>query len=250
MRISELSDRTGVTVPTLKFYLREGLLPPGTRTARNQARYDETHVRRVRLVRALMEVGRLSLAAVREIVAAVDAVEAGGGAASGPGARSPRHGAPHDVLGTAHRALAGSRLTGEPDSEAVAEVDRFLAARRWRVTADAPARLELAVALTTLRRLGWDVDATAFKPYADCAYRLAEHEVGRAVSAPTGSEAVEQVVVGTVVFEAVLVALRRLAQEHHSARRAGIGTPAAPRDAGPVATAPAGRPGGSGRAGR
>lgn len=29
----------------------------------------------------------------------------------------------------------------------------------------------------------------------------------------------EAVVVGTVVFEAALVALRRLAQEHHSARR-------------------------------
>lgn len=31
--------------------------------------------------------------------------------------------------------------------------------------------------------------------------------------------AIESLVVGTVVFEAVLVALRRLAQEHHSARR-------------------------------
>ena len=38
MRISELSTASGVPVPTLKFYLREGLLPPGDAIAVNQAR--------------------------------------------------------------------------------------------------------------------------------------------------------------------------------------------------------------------
>ena len=35
-------------------------------------------------------------------------------------------------------------------------------------------------------------------------------------------EAVESVVVGTVLYEAVLDALRRLAQEHHSSKRFGV----------------------------
>lgn len=30
MRIGELSRRTGVPVPTIKYYVREGLLPPGS----------------------------------------------------------------------------------------------------------------------------------------------------------------------------------------------------------------------------
>ena len=38
MRISELSSVTGVPVPTIKYYIREGLLPRGERTAANQAR--------------------------------------------------------------------------------------------------------------------------------------------------------------------------------------------------------------------
>lgn len=51
--------------------------------------------------------------------------------------------------------------------------------------------------------------------------RIADEMAAREVATvPTGGsrdEAMEAVVVETVVYEAVLVALRRLAQEHHSA---------------------------------
>ena len=72
MRIAALSSATGVSVATLKYYLREGLVPPGRATAVNQADYDDSHVRRVRLVRALLELGHLSIADVAAVVAAVD----------------------------------------------------------------------------------------------------------------------------------------------------------------------------------
>ena len=42
--MGELSRRSGVPIPTIKFYLREGLLPPGVATAANQADYDEEHL--------------------------------------------------------------------------------------------------------------------------------------------------------------------------------------------------------------
>ena len=72
MRISELSDVTEVPVPTIKFYLREGLLPRGRSIATNLADYDESHVRRLRLIRALTEVGGLPLTMVRTVLGAVD----------------------------------------------------------------------------------------------------------------------------------------------------------------------------------
>src|ERR1041384_6672744 len=72
MRVGELSKRSGVPVPTIKYYLREGLLPAGVLTSPNQAHYDDEHLRRLRLVRALMEVGGLSIATVREVLTAVD----------------------------------------------------------------------------------------------------------------------------------------------------------------------------------
>ena len=72
MRIAELSRRSGVPVPTIKYYLREGLLPGGTPTGRNQADYDERHLHRLRLVRALVDVGQVSIAGAREVLGAVD----------------------------------------------------------------------------------------------------------------------------------------------------------------------------------
>ena len=68
MRISELAEASGVSIATLKYYLREGLLHPGRTVSRTRADYDETHVDRVRLVRALIEVGGMSLAAVKRVV--------------------------------------------------------------------------------------------------------------------------------------------------------------------------------------
>ena len=38
MKISQLAERSGVPVSSIKFYLREGLLPAGLRSAPNQAR--------------------------------------------------------------------------------------------------------------------------------------------------------------------------------------------------------------------
>ncbi|MFD0479411.1 MerR family transcriptional regulator [Nonomuraea thailandensis] len=57
MRISELSARSGVAIPTIKYYLREGMLHQGEQTAATRAEYDETHLRRLRLIRALLDVG-------------------------------------------------------------------------------------------------------------------------------------------------------------------------------------------------
>ncbi len=72
MRISELSRSSGVPVATIKFYLREGLLPDGLRTSQNQAQYDDAHVQRLRLIRALVGAGGLSLAATKNVLRQID----------------------------------------------------------------------------------------------------------------------------------------------------------------------------------
>src|SRR6478752_6940457 len=63
MRMKELSEVSGVPVATIKFYQRERLLPAGERTHPNQSVYGDEHLRRIRLIRALIEVGGLSVAA-------------------------------------------------------------------------------------------------------------------------------------------------------------------------------------------
>jgi DNA-binding transcriptional MerR regulator len=68
MKISELSRRSGIPLPTIKFYIREGLLPAGERTAMTQAIYGEEHLERLSLIRALKDDAGLSLATITNML--------------------------------------------------------------------------------------------------------------------------------------------------------------------------------------
>lgn len=204
MRISDLSRASGVPLPTLKFYLREGLLPAGTARASNQAEYGEAHLRRLRLIRALTRIGGLTLRQVREVLAAVD------------DATVPDH----ELLGVAQYALEPPSSRGRAVAR---EVDELLAEIGWDAHPDAPARATLGEAIATLRELGWTVDPKQLRRYANAVDGLAKKEVASIPDARSRSDMVERLVVGTVLYERILTALRRLAQEHHSARRFGPG---------------------------
>ncbi|WP_371480804.1 MerR family transcriptional regulator [Kitasatospora sp. NBC_00315] len=213
MRVGELSTRTGVPVPTIKYYLREGLLPPGELTSPNQAQYGDAHVRRLKLVRALLEVGKLSVAAARTVLDSIDA----------PGA------ALHDVLGAAQHAITPI-AAGDPDSTALLEArgltDRLIADRGWLVEADGPARDALTQVVLTYRDLGQDDMLGLIDAYADAVERLAAAEVAAVGRRPDPDSQVEGLVLGTVLGEALLTALRRLAHENASARVFTAGVPA------------------------
>jgi DNA-binding transcriptional MerR regulator len=212
MRISELSAVSRVPLPTVKFYLREGLLRPGSARAVNQAQYGDDHVRRIRLIRALTDVGGLRLREVRAVLAAIDDEQ------------MPLH----DMLGVAQYALAAGKEVSPPVAEGSAdrEVERLLATMGWTVNETAPGRRFLADAMATLRGLGWRVSADDLIPYARAVDKLAATEVASIPDRGPRGQIVEHMIVGTVMFEAILAALRRLAQEHHSAHRFGddVGT--------------------------
>lgn len=55
--IGELSRRTGVKVPTIRFYEDKGLLPKPQRTAGNQRRYDEDALNRLQFIRHGRDLG-------------------------------------------------------------------------------------------------------------------------------------------------------------------------------------------------
>jgi MerR HTH family regulatory protein len=206
VRISELSRASGVPLPTIKYYLREGLLPPGTPTAPNQADYGAAHLHRLRLIRTLIDVGGLGVAAARTVLDAI------------ADQRVPMA----QLLAVAHRAIGpppDRRPVPEDVIAARAEVDRFVAGLGWDVSPDVPARRMLADALVALRRLGQPAGVEVFAPYARLADGLAARELDTIPLDAPRADTVERVVVGTVVFEAALAALRRLAQAHHSGRR-------------------------------
>ena len=105
MRISELSAATALPTCTIKYYLREGLLPAGHRSSRTTADYDATHMERLRLVRALIETGGLGLAAVRRVLTVIDAPDPQrlDGAGHRPGRPDGRRGSGADGGGRRRR---------------------------------------------------------------------------------------------------------------------------------------------------
>ena len=200
MWMSELAQRSGLPVATIKFYLREGLLPPGEATGATRARYDEAHVRRLRLVRALVEVAGLRLEEVRRILAAVD------------DDTLPLH----EVVGTAHTQLSAG-ATPAP-REARRRADSLVRRWGWRVAPDSAHRDALARALAALSSLDHPTSDSLLDAYAEAMGPIAVQEVST-IAGLDPTTATENAVVGTVLLEPVLLAVRRMAQEHASATR-------------------------------
>lgn len=222
MRISALAERSGVPVATIKFYLREGLLHGGVRSSATQAEYDEGHLKRLALIRALVGPAGLSLAAAKTLLAAVD---------SPPPAF-------HDLLGFAHS--AAPRVVGPVDAAASAEADRIIARAEW-TQCSGENRSALASALAGLHTAGFPLSEQTLDLYAEAMSRVGDDEVARV---PTDSleAAVRYVALGTVLVEPVLLAMRRLAQERASARMFARTSVAASERASDDDTAALGRP--------
>ena len=199
MRISELAEVTGVPVHTLKFYLREGVLPPGAATSRTRADYGEAHVERVRLVRALVEHGGVSIGDIRSIVEALD---------SPPPSR-------HELLGVAHRTLPGVTAGAEVSAEVVDLLDSL----GWTTCTDGPLAAGLTAAVSAARGAGVELAPAELRRYAEAMRAAAEVDVEVALRATSAADALRTVVLGTVMVDPVLVTLRRIAQEGVSAER-------------------------------
>lgn len=219
MRVGELARRSGVAVGNIKFYVREGLLPPGQSTAKTQALYSAAHLRRLRTIRVLIEVGGLSLAQVREVLTAVDTED---------DAQELSRVVSYAVI--AGQQSAGARRgrpgDGDPiEEQAQARTDGFVDALGLEVEADSPARRQLAEALVALETLGPAVDPVVFAEHARLAYELAQFEIAaidlglEAGGETDGARAAEQVVVGSMAFGAAFMALRAMAHEHEIRRR-------------------------------
>ncbi|MCX4979832.1 MerR family transcriptional regulator [Streptomyces sp. NBC_00572] len=210
MRIGELSRRTGVSVPTVKFYVREGLLPAGELTSPNQASYGEAHVQRLRLIRALLDVGGLSVANIREVIVEVDDPER----------------PVHKLLGTVASGLV-PRYAREPGAgieEARKQVAELIAARGWRANPGSPASEALAVALAAVEEAGHGTFVEVLDVYADAAEQVARADLEYVARNVEREKLVESVVVGTVIGDAIFSALRRLAQTDTSDRMYGQAT--------------------------
>ena len=68
MKISELSEITGVARDAIHFYIREGLLPKPVKTKKNMAYYDQSYVDRIKFIKELQNKRFLPLHVIKQIL--------------------------------------------------------------------------------------------------------------------------------------------------------------------------------------
>jgi DNA-binding transcriptional MerR regulator len=68
LRMGELAEASGVPAPTIKHYLREGLLPEPVKTSRNMAYYPPQFVDRIKLIKQLQEERFMPLRAIKSVL--------------------------------------------------------------------------------------------------------------------------------------------------------------------------------------
>lgn len=69
MRMRDLEKAAGVSRETIRFYIREGLLPEPNRTSRNSALYTDEHLARLLTIRRLKDERFLPLSVIRTLFA-------------------------------------------------------------------------------------------------------------------------------------------------------------------------------------
>lgn len=180
---------------TVKYYIREGMLAAGDPAGPRRANYDESHVRRIRLIQALTGPAGLALSRAKAILQIIDQ----------PG---------FEVI---ERLAATTRVLTDAagvDGEAEASYPRAERVVAWlgdSYRAEAPAAALLERALEAVEAAGFPLDPDQFAVYGEHMLAIAGSEVANIPADPV--EAVRYVVLGTVLFEPVLAAIRRLGQQ-------------------------------------
>ncbi|HDP80132.1 MAG TPA: MerR family transcriptional regulator [Spirochaetes bacterium] len=64
-KISELSRISSTSIPAIRFYLREGLLPPAIKTGKTTAYYTDDHLNRLRMIKKLQTEQQRTLASIK-----------------------------------------------------------------------------------------------------------------------------------------------------------------------------------------
>ncbi|WP_328499752.1 MerR family transcriptional regulator [Streptomyces sp. NBC_00457] len=167
MRLAELSRRSTVSIATIKYYLRSGLLLPGERITATWADYGEHHLHRLRLIRALIGVGRLSVSATKEILDAITVEQ-----------NDPDH-VIAKVLnaGSAvqeHKQAEGAATPAKRDTNGLTDARSLIAEMGWCVPRAAPAAKDLGDILDALAELGVDIEWQTLLSYARLADEISK----------------------------------------------------------------------------
>jgi DNA-binding transcriptional MerR regulator len=201
LQLSDLAERADVPLATVKYYLREGLLAPGEVTGPRRAEYDESHLRRLRVLRLLREVGGVPVSSLRQVTDAFDDPEL----------------PIHDAITLMADVIAAGPEPGAHDEAALEVVDTVFRDLGWDgIRPESVDRLRLAALVSLLNGQGpFHTGVDVLRYYAVIADDMARTEVALVDHTRDRGELLEDMLTGSVVYGQVFALLRQLGHEHH-----------------------------------
>lgn len=214
MKLKELAERTGASTASLKYWIRESVLPPGALRNQTTAVYDERHVERVALILTLRERFDASIARIRGLTGIIDDPEE-------PLGR---------VMERAQLIATGIAADDEgqgPDDAGPAEPDRHaeLVTRTLRTLGwpllDSAAKTALARALREAEELGYPFGADRVVDYARTLSDIAAYDVAKIRPEGSRDAVARNLLLGASAQARVLLAMNQLAHTSAAIEAAG-----------------------------
>lgn len=200
MKLGELARSVDTTTASIKFYIREGLLPAGRKINQTTAVYDESHHHRLALILGLRGIIGTPLTRIADLIAVIDDPESGR----------------LDVMETAQMIGVEGRSgdVGAGPVGASAAVARIIEEQDWP-DAQSQARAAVERRLVRMREHGVDVNPQTLSRIAVAVESIGL--MGLDVSG-TRDEVALGVAVGTYEVSQLVVDMLSLAQTSHSIR--------------------------------
>jgi DNA-binding transcriptional MerR regulator len=202
MQLKELSIQSEVSAASIKYYLREGLLPAGETVHATRAQYSASHVERLELIQALRRIVGLNIEQIRGLLRMAD------------------DGAPRlELLAAVQRVVLEldtyATASGEVPTTAA---DAVVHLRGWP-DSSSDARNALNAHLELMESLKIPVSGEVLDVYS----KAMDDVAGRDIAATTAPESTDQLIltaaVGMHMHSKLLLKLLALAQASHAIRR-------------------------------
>ena len=215
MLLAKLAEVSGVSVASIKFYRREGLLPAGARLTATRQDYGTAHLERLELIQVLREVAGAPIARIAHLTAILDDPEQPLLSALGA-AQLISLGLPAEEPDTAGAGL--------PEHPSIAPLLSHLG---WPDVHTAP-RSALDTLLRSLEGWGMPTDDEVLRRFAEPVAEIARADVasirdlrGELPDGPDGSPVSDDVqvmraVAGAIAFDRLIQLLRALGHTSYS----------------------------------
>jgi DNA-binding transcriptional MerR regulator len=202
MQLKELSEQSSTPTASIKFYLREGLLPAGETIHATRAQYSERHVERLELIRVLRRVVGLNIEQIRSLVMMAD------------------DGVPRLALLAAVQRVVLKLNTATADSgdAGTSAGDAVVRLRNWP---DYPsdARSALNAHLRLMDSLNIKVGEEVLDLYSRAMDDVARFDIAATTAPKSADQLILTAAVGMHMHSQLLLRLLALAQASHSIRR-------------------------------